>query len=503
MTNLSGVPFPSKKVNVASDGPQGGGMDSRRNQISSKQLIPDGYKQTEVGVIPDEWDAISIGDTATLIGDGIHSTPVYDSNGNYYFVNGNNINNGSIKLTENTKRVNESEYQKHKKNINNRTLFLSINGTIGNLCFYNNEPIILGKSAAYINIRNTADVQYMYHALSCEATQQRFEDGLTGSTIQNLGLGTIKSTLIPFPKLKEQTAIANALSDVDLLLSELEKLIAKKQAIKTATMQQLLTGKTRLPQFAYVNSDESTEGELKNKAIHQTSSPTSNQTTGTTPSQGKKKGTKPSELGEIPKDWEVVAFGDLFEQTIHRKKLHPDVLTTFVGMQDVSENAQLVTQKQVPFYKISSGFTYFEKGDVLVAKITPCFENGKGSQTHILETKIGFGSTEFHILRAKNLADSNFIYFWTIRDCLRKELAGEMVGSAGHRRVPFLAIQNYQIPCPPSKEEQIAIATILSDMDEEIQALSKRLSKTRQIKQGMMQELLTGRTRLPVCTEAK
>lgn len=154
-----------------------------------------------------------------------------------------------------------------------------------------------------------------------------------------------------------------------------------------------------------------------------------------------------------------------------------------------------MSQHLMSIENVRSGFTYFERGDVLVAKITPCFENGKGCHTESLYTDIGFGSTEFHVLRATDNSDSRFIYYWSNRAVFRKSLESEMVGSAGHRRVPLSAIENYRIPVP-SKEEQTAIATILSDMDEEIQALQQRLAKTRQIKQGMMQELLTGRTRL-------
>jgi type I restriction enzyme S subunit len=283
--------------------------------------------------------------------------------------------------------------------------------------------------------------------------------------MKHINVGDLLHFEVPFPKAKvEQTAIANALSDVDALIQELEKLIAKKQAIKTATMQQLLTGRTRLPPFA-LRED------------------------------GTKKGYKQSELGEIPEDWEVLGFGALFQPSVSKKHIKPTSLVSFVGMQDVTEQAQLSSQHLMTIENVKSGFTYFERGDVLVAKITPCFENGKGCHAETLHTDIGFGSTEFHVLRATDNSDSRFIYYWSNRDVFRKSLESEMVGSAGHRRVPLPAIANYKIPVP-LKEEQTAIATILSDMDAEIQALEQRLSKTRQIKQGMMQKLLTGKTRL-------
>ena len=317
--------------------------------------------------------------------------------------------------------------------------------------------------------KNNADLnaRWLAYLLSSSPVAQRIKESATGTSgsMKNISKGSLMALGIAQPPGTEQNAIVNALSDVDALLSELEKLIAKKQAIKTATMQQLLTGRTRLPQFS-LRED------------------------------GSSKGTKKSELGNIPEDWKVQGFGELFESSITRKSVKQSELVSFVGMQDVSENAQLTNQSEIQYRQVKSGFTYFEKRDVLVAKITPCFENGKGCHTEQLETDIGFGSTEFHVLRAKDSFDSVFIYFWTTRASLRVALEAEMVGSAGHRRVPFSALQNYQIPCSSDKNEQIAIANVLSDMDKEVQALEQRLNKTRQIKQGMMQELLTGKTRL-------
>lgn len=208
-------------------------------------------------------------------------------------------------------------------------------------------------------------------------------------------------------------------------------------------------------------------------------------------------GYKQTEVGVIPEDWEATRFGDLYERSIARKNLKPSDFITFVGMQDVSESAQLVSQHELLYSEIKLGLTYFERGDVLVAKITPCFENGKGCHTEKLETGVGFGSTEFHVLRASGSADSKFIYFWTTRESFRNALELEMVGSAGHRRVPYTALQNYLVPCPVSKKEQAAIANALSDVDALLSELEKLIAKKQAIKTATMQQLLTGRTRLP------
>ena len=98
-----------------------------------------GYKQTEVGVIPEDWELQTLYDITSEIGDGIHSTPNYSDSGNYYFINGNNIQNGKIRISRETKKVNYSEFKKYQKNLGNRTILLSINGTIGNLGLYNSE----------------------------------------------------------------------------------------------------------------------------------------------------------------------------------------------------------------------------------------------------------------------------------------------------------------------------------------------------------------------------
>ncbi|MEI8606901.1 restriction endonuclease subunit S [Pseudoalteromonas sp. B160] len=438
------------------------------------QAIPEGFKQTEVGIIPEDWNAAPLHEVCSFGGGTTPPRSQHDR----YFVGGNNnwikttdLNNSLLEISEEQitdLAIAETGLKKHPVGSVLVAMYGGFNqiGRTG----YITQPSSINQ--ALVAVKPKPKKLHSYYLLSELNYNVDYWKGVASSSRKdpNITSNDVKNYKIALPSVEEQTAIANALSDVDALLTELEKLIAKKQAIKTATMQQLLTGKTRLPQFATY-----TEGEK----------------------QGQPKDTKPCELGEIPEDWDVVSFGELFEQSISRKSLKADMTTTFISMQDVSESARLIKQTPVKISKVKSGFTYFERDDVLVAKITPCFENGKGCHTKQLDTEHGFGSTEFHVLRAKLNADSDFIYFWTTREIFRQELESEMVGSAGHRRVPFSALQNYKIPCPDSKEEQTAIATILSDMDNEIQTLEQRLTKTRQIKQGMMQQLLTGRTRLP------
>ncbi|EIC30797.1 MULTISPECIES: restriction endonuclease subunit S [Methylomicrobium] len=446
--------------------------DEVRQAVPVGGLYPPGYKQTEVGVIPEDWDCCAIGDFNPFVTSGSRGwASFYASHGNI-FVRITNMSRESIYLdlieTKFVLLPHQSSEGK-RTSLENGDILISITADIG-ICSYVDvrleKPAFINQHVALVRFdKNEIDSKYVAYFLSSENVQKLFKGAADQGAKAGMNLDAVRKIKTAIPSKLEQTAIANVLSNVDALIHSLEKLIAKKQAIKTAAMQQLLTGRTRLPQFA-LRED------------------------------GTRKGYMQSELGEIPEDWDCIHFGNLFEDTLTRKILKASDTVSFVGMQDVTENAQLSNTSLIKFSDIKSGFTYFEKGDVLVAKITPCFENGKGCHTDSLPTEVGYGSTEFHVFRAKENSDARFIYFWTTRNNFRITLESEMVGSAGHRRVPFSAIQKYLIPSPKNKEEQTAIATILSDMEAEIQTLQKRLAKTRQTKQGMMQELLTGRIRL-------
>ena len=190
-------------------------------------------------------------------------------------------------------------------------------------------------------------------------------------------------------------------------------------------------------------------------------------------------------------------LGDLIEEKILKKSSSDNELITFVGMEDVSEDGKLINQNVMKFSELKNGLTYFERKDVLVAKITPCFENSKGACLDNLKTEKGYGSTEFHVLRSNSKSIPRYIYYITQLKRFRKQLEGQMIGTAGHRRVPMEAIKNFTLEILHPLPEQKAIAKVLSDVDELIESIEKLIHKKKQIKQGAMQELLTGKKRLP------
>ena len=159
---------------------------------------------------------------------------------------------------------------------------------------------------------------------------------------------------------------------------------------------------------------------------------------------------------------------------------------SFVAMADVSEQGRL---NSVEVRNAVSGYTPFAEGDVLVAKITPCLENGKGAHARHLPVPLGQGSTEFHVLRARPGTSDRYLYHLTRTDRFRLQAEALMTGSAGQRRVPKEFFRRYQIRVP-ALEEQRRIAEILDTIDETIQATERVIAKRRVLRAGLAADLL-------------
>jgi len=216
------------------------------NELLTRGIGHTEFKDSPVGRIPKSWEIVQLVDVTSKISDGIHATPKYTDISDYFFVNGNNLKNGELVITETTKCVSKEEYLKHKKELNKQTILMSINGTIGNLSYYNDETVILGKSAAYINLLNTVSKHFIFYYLGWESTQTFFENELSASTIRNLSLKTIKETPLFFPPIHEQEKIASILSSIDYKIYKNKQKFEHVKSLKQSLMQDLLTGKVRV-----------------------------------------------------------------------------------------------------------------------------------------------------------------------------------------------------------------------------------------------------------------
>lgn len=154
-------------------------------------------------------------DITDKIGDGIHGTPEYDDNGDFYFANGNNLVHGDIVFKNDTKRINEEQYLKNKRNLNKNTLLVSINGTLGNVAKYNNEKIILGKSACYINVKDEYNVDYVYFVFESPKFKKYLQYGANGTTIKNVPLSAIRNYEISIPSKENQDKIVKILKSIE------------------------------------------------------------------------------------------------------------------------------------------------------------------------------------------------------------------------------------------------------------------------------------------------
>jgi len=199
-------------------------------------------------------------------------------------------------------------------------------------------------------------------------------------------------------------------------------------------------------------------------------------------------------LGDLPTHWEVRRIkwvADLNpSKTEERAYLAADTPVTFLPMEKVGTEGQIDTSEMVVSSHVWNGYTYFRRGDILVAKITPCFENGKGAYLNSLPTEVGFGSTEFHVLRAKSSINPQFLYLLTTDIAFRQCGTESMTGAAGQQRVSADFVANYQVPLPPLAEQR-AITAFLDRETAKIDALVSKKERLIELLQEKRTALIS------------
>ena len=227
---------------------------SLSNEVVTKGLNPNVEMKDSgvewIGEIPSHWMRNKLNRISERIGDGLHSTPKYVDSSEYYFINGNNLVNGEIKIFDSTKCVSEEEFKKYFIQLNSKTLLLSINGTIGNLSFYNDEKVILGKSSCYINLKENINHHFVYYVLKSESISKYFTFELTGTTIFNLSLNSIRNTPIVIPPENEQQQIVEYLDEqtelIDKTITIEEKRIELLKEYRQSLISEVVTGKRKV-----------------------------------------------------------------------------------------------------------------------------------------------------------------------------------------------------------------------------------------------------------------
>lgn len=427
----------------------------------SEVKVPEGYKQTEVGIIPEDWNIDTI-ENISNFRNGVAHEKFIDPHGKYIAVNSRFIST-------------EGEVVKRTKELRNPAFKNEIlmvmsdvpNGRAIAKCFLvpKDNTYSVNQRICALNIIND-NPKYIFYQLNRNPYYLAFDDGVKQT---NLRRQDVLDCPLAMPSIEEQTAIANALTDTDNLIQSLEKLITKKEAIKTGTMQQLLTGKTRLPEFA-------------------------------TRADGSAKGFKQTELGKTPEDWKVKNIG---EDSFLKARIGWQALTTneyqtaghYYLVTGTDFNAGEVQWNSCWYvdewrYKQDSNIQ-LRVDDVLVTKDGTI---GKVGYVDELPKPATLNSGVF-VIRPKHNSFVPKYFFYVLTSILFREFIRNITAGSTITHLYQKDFIHFNFPVP-SESEQTAIATILSDMDAEIQALQDRLEKTKAIKQGMMQQLLTGKVRL-------
>jgi type I restriction enzyme S subunit len=422
--------------------------------------VKPGYKQTDVGVIPLDWEVSALRNCCSKITDGTHDTPKPVRAGIPFLtaihIKDNRIDYGScLYVTEADHAVIFSRCNPEKNDV----LMVNIGAGVATTALVDVDYEFSLKNVALIkpDPRRTTGA-YLNYSLA-QRKPKITQDLSSGGAQPFLSLTQIGEIAIPLPPAQaEQEAIAEALSDADALTESLEQLIAKKRHLKQGAMQELLTGKRRLPGFS--------------------------------------------------ENWKVKPLGDLFDFsggfTASRDQLsmeghcylhYGDIHTSSKNFIDVRSQRQDIPKLNVPLKRVGAA-SLLNDGDVVFVDAS---EDEEGSSKHVVidnQYKIPFISGLHTIVAKEKTGELDHKYrrycFQTtgIRAQFRFFAVGTKVLGINKTN-----IARVMLPIP-SAPEQAAIAAILSDIDAEIAALESELSKARGIKQGMMQELLTGRIRL-------
>jgi len=211
---------------------------------------------------------------------------------------------------------------------------------------------------------------------------------------------------------------------------------------------------------------------------------------------------KPSEvewLGQVPAHWEVRRLKRIARLNPSKSEV-PSALrdgqAVFLPMERVGSDGRFDVSEVWPISDLWNGFTYFRRGDVIVAKITPCFENGKGACLENLPTALGFGSTEFHVIRPSKAIVSAYLYRVTTLSEFRRLGADEMTGAAGQQRVPVEFIANFPIPLPPLPEQNAIVEyldTQTTKIDTAIAAARREIELLREYRTRLIADVVTGK----------
>lgn len=426
------------------------------------------YKDSGVewlGEVPAHWEVRRVQDLACKVGDGLHGTPNYVEASKIYFVNGNNLVGGKILITENTKFISEDEYFKLQQRIGNNAILMSINGTIGNLAFYNRELVVLGKSAAYINLKSSIKREYIYYFFQSNGVNNFFETTFAGTTIKNLSLNTIRSAGILRPHAHEQTAIANYLDTKTAQIDRQIDLLSQKAA-----------------QY----------GKLKQSLINETVTRGLDKTVPT-------KDSGVEWIGEVPAHWEVKRVKELGNLVLGKMLDNVKGKNTFYRSYLKSKNIGWLKVEdsniEKMYFSLAEMKSYrLKKDDILLSEGgevgKTCFWNDEIEECYIQNSvhKITIcknNSPRFFLYQSFLLGSIKY-YDSIVSHVSIKHLTKEKLSRVNWVRPPF--------------EEQTSIANYLDEktahIDRIVVAINSQIDKLKELRLTLINDVVTGKIKV-------
>ena len=423
--------------------------------------------------IPENWCWCRLGEIVSILGDGIHGTPNYDISGNYYFVNGNNLNNGKIEIKPDTKKVNQSEYEKYKKELNNNTVFVSINGTLGNIAFYENEKIILGKSACYFNLIKNEMKIYIYWLIKTKYFLDYANEEATGTTIKNVSLAAMRNFPIPLPPLAEQKRIVAEIEKFVTLIEEYGKKETQLKAInekigtltKKAILQEAVQGKL-VPQIASEgNAKDLLEEIRKEKLSHGLDFANAKSGKRKSKKETALAGSNPCDIKEeeipfdIPENWCWCRLGEIVynngQKTPDKEFSYIDIGSIDNLHQKLNDKENFVSPEQAP----SRARKIVKKGDIIYATVRPYLHNMCIIDKDFEKEPIA--STGFAVLACYPQINNQYLFYYLLSPSF-DNYANDTENSKG---VAYPAINDDKlykgvVPLPPLAEQKRIVAAI-------------------------------------------
>ncbi|MEM4293030.1 MAG: restriction endonuclease subunit S [Thermoplasmata archaeon] len=413
------------------------------------------FEDTKNRRIPDVWEVVEFVSICKKLKSG--GTPITSKkeyyNGRIPFVKIEDITSAGKYLIETKTYITEEGL----KNSNawlvpKDSVLLAIYGSIGAVSINKTE---LATNQAILGIilnQEKAINEFIYYMLLF--LKDTLLRQAKHTTQANLTGEIIKKLKIPLPPLPEQKAIAKVLSTVDEAIQKCNELIAKTERLKQGLMRELLTKGIGHKEF------------------------------------------KDTEIGRIPKEWEVVRLGDENIAEIRGNKIVSGFENVaFIPMELIPDSDIFVKYELRAMGDVKS-FVYCERDDLLLAKITPSLENGKqGIVPDEVPNGFALATTEVFPISCKGI-DKLFLFYILKFPKFRNKIIASMIGTTGRQRASKESVENLLIPLPPLPEQQ-KIAEILSTIDKKLELERKRKEKLERIKKGLMNDLLTGKRRIP------